>query len=128
MGFALTMAGFIASRRIGARERNSSSRRSQALGGDDLSAVERRAQRPRRARSHRTQPANHAPLDHRGHGIQFSGSGLSFERECRAADNRMQAWSPLQTSSSTPYFTVTRRAPRFIKEAIHGLMRRCLSS
>jgi hypothetical protein len=40
----------------------------------------------------------------------------------------MQAWSPLHTSSSTPYFTRTTRLPRFSRPAIQGLMRRWRSS
>ena len=59
---------------------------------------------------HRPQPTQ--PSMTVATGSTFSGSGLSFTVSVGQPDRRMQAWSPLQTSSSTPYFTRITRLPR----------------
>ena len=43
-------------------------------------------------------------------------------------DSRMQAWSPVQTSSSTPKRSRTMRSPSFTALSNSGFTRRCLLS
>ena len=61
-------------------------------------------------------------------GSSRSGSPVSFTDSDGQPDSRMQAWSPVQTSSSTPNRSRTTRLPSLMALAINGRTRRCLFS
>ena len=74
-------------------------RRGRRTGRASPHARSRRTGRSRRSRRSRSRPG------------RASGSGLSLTVSVGQPDSRMQEWSPVQTSSSTPYLTRTTRSP-----------------
>ena len=92
------------------REPLSSATVPQARVLDDFGAIERRAQH-RGMRVLAAQAAADAAVDHVRHRVAPQRSGLSLTVSVGQPERRMQEWSPVQVSSSTPYFTRTMRSP-----------------
>ena len=74
---------------------------------DHLGAVEATGTASPRARSRRTGRSRRSRRSPSRPGRPSADRGLSLSVSVGQPDSRMQEWSPLQTSSSTPYFTRT---------------------
>ena len=61
-------------------------------------------------------------------GSRRSGSGLGASVSEGQPESRMQEWSPVQVSGSTPKRSRTTRSPPSMRLRISGRSRRCLFS
>ncbi len=90
-----------------------------------IGAVERRAQHGG-IRHLATVAAAHAGLVDTCHRIVPQRSSSFFNDKDGQPDRRMQAWSPVHTSSSTPNRGASTRRPSLIAFCCNGFSRRCL--